>query len=95
MTPEEQIQWEYLTGVSLDYSAVLTHSYNEVSKAIPYVERALEILAPYPLQDRVHFEILCHYELADLYTTVENKKAVDEVNKMIELHKQWNITDCP
>lgn len=81
MTPEEQIQWEYLTGVSLDYSAVLTHSYNEVSKAIPYVERALEILAPYPLQDRVHFEILCHYELADLYTTVENKKAVDEVNK--------------
>ena len=50
MTPEEQIQWEYLTGVSLDYSAVL----------------------------------------ADLYTTVENKKAVDEVNKMIELHKQWN-----
>ena len=90
MTPEEQIQWEYLTGVSLDYSAVLTHSYNEVSKAIPYVERALEILAPYPLQDRVHFEILCHYELADLYTTVENKKAVDEVNKMIELHKQWN-----
>lgn len=38
MTPEEQIQWEYLTGVSLDYSAVLTHSYNEVSKAIPYVD---------------------------------------------------------
>ena len=41
MTPEEQIQWEYLTGVSLDYSAVLTHSYNEVSKAIPYVELSL------------------------------------------------------
>ena len=26
MTPEAQIQWEYLTGVSLDYSAILTHS---------------------------------------------------------------------
>ena len=90
MTPEAQIQWEYLTGVSLDYTAMLTHSYRDISNAIPYVERALEKLTPYPFQDRVHFETLCHYELADLYTSVENKKAAEEINKMIELHKQWN-----
>lgn len=90
MTPEEQIQWEYLTGVSLDYSAMLTHSYNEVSKAIPYIERALENLSAYPFQDKIHFETLCHYELADLYTSNQDKRAAGEVNKMIELHKQWN-----
>lgn len=90
MTPEEQIQWEYLTGVSLDYSAMLTHSYNEVSKAIPYIEQALENLSAYPFQDKIHFETLCHYELADLYTSTQDKRAAGEVNKMIELHKQWN-----
>lgn len=90
MTPEAQIQWEYLTGVSLDYSAMLTHSYNDICKAIPYVERALENLLAYPFQDKMHFEALCRYELADLYTSVNDKRAPDEVNKMIELRKQWN-----
>lgn len=90
MTPEKQIQWEYLTGVSVDYSAILTHSYNDISKALPYIERALEKLSAYPFQDRVHFEILCHYELADLYTSVKDKRAPDEIYKMIELNKQWN-----
>lgn len=90
MTPETQIQWEYLTGVSLDYSAILTHSYDNVSKAIPYIEQALENLSAYPFEDKVHFEMLCHYELADLYASVEDKRAVNEINKMIELHNQWN-----
>ena len=90
MTPEAQIQWEYLTGVSLDYSAILTHSYNDISKAIPYVERALTNLSVYPFQDKIHFETLCRYELADLYTSTEDKRAPDEIKKMIELHKQWN-----
>ena len=42
------------------------------------------------MKDRIHFEILCRYELSDLYTAVNDKKAADEINKMIELHKKWN-----
>lgn len=38
MTLEEQIRWEYLTGVSLDYFSLLTHAYSEIGKAIPYIE---------------------------------------------------------
>lgn len=33
---------------------------------------------------------MCRYELADLYTSTEDKRAPDEIKKMIELHKQWN-----
>lgn len=55
MTPEAQIQWEYLTGVSLDYSAILTHSYNDISKGIPYVERALTNLISLPLPGQNSF----------------------------------------
>ena len=88
MTPEVQIQWEYLTGVSLDYSAILTHSYNDISKAIPYVERALTNLSVYPFQDKIHFETLCRYELADLYTSTEDKRAPDEIKKYYQKYIQ-------
>ena len=47
-------------------------------------------LSVYPFQDKIHFETLCRYELADLYTSTEDKRAPDEIKKMIELHKQWN-----
>ena len=90
MTLEEQIRWEYLTGVSLDYFSLLTHAYSEIGKAIPYIERALDKVSEFPMKDRIHFEILCRYELSDLYTAVNDKKAADEINKMIELHKKWN-----
>lgn len=90
MTVEEQIRWEYLTGVSLDYLSLLTHAYREISKAIPYIERALDKVSKFPMKDRIHFEILCRYELSDLYTATEDKKAADEINKMIELNREWN-----
>jgi len=85
MTVEEQIRWEYLTGVSLDYLSLLTHAYREIGKAIPYIERALDKVSKFPMKDRIHFEILCRYELSDLYTA-----AADEINKMIELNREWN-----
>lgn len=90
MTVEEQIRWEYLTGVSLDYLSLLTHAYREIGKAIPYIERALDKVSKFPMKDRIHFEILCRYELSDLYTATEDKKAADEINKMIELNREWN-----
>lgn len=90
MTPEGQIRWEYLTGVSQDYLSMLTYVYSQVPQAIPNVERALALLSKFPLEDRIHFEILCHYELSDLYTAAEDKKAADEIYKLIELNKQWN-----
>lgn len=90
MTVEEQIRWEYLTGVSLDYLSLLTHAYREIGKAIPYIERALDKVSKYPMKDRIHFEILCRYELSDLYTATEDRKAADEINKMIELNREWN-----
>lgn len=74
MTVEEQIRWEYLTGVSLDYLSLLTHAYREIGKAIPYIERALDKVSKFPMKDRIHFEILCRYELSDLYTATEDKK---------------------
>ena len=77
-------------GISLDYLSLLTHAYREIGKAIPYIERALDKVSKFPMKDRIHFEILCRYELSDLYTATEDKKAADEINKMIELNREWN-----
>lgn len=90
MTPEMQIQWEYLTGVSLDYSSLMTHNYHEIPNAIPYLQRALDKLSAYPLKDRIHFEKLCRFELSDLYMYARNRKAVDERRKLLELQILWN-----
>lgn len=90
MTPEVQIQWEYLTGVSLDYASLLTHTYDDIPKAIPYIEGALKKLATYPIEDRIHFERLCRYELSDLYMAINDKRAVAETKKMLELYNRWN-----
>lgn len=90
ISPETQIQWEYLTGVSLDYSSLITHTSPEIPNAIPYIQRALEMLASYPLKDRIHFEELCHFELSDLYMFTRDRKAVDERQKLLELYIHWN-----
>ena len=90
MSPETQIQWEYLTGVSLDYTSLLTHAYERIPKAVPYVERALQALSAYPLEDRLHFEALCHHELADLYMYNRDPRAPEEIKKMKMLRDQWN-----
>ena len=44
LTPEERIEWELLTGLAIDFSSVTTEAYDNIAKAIPYVERALENL---------------------------------------------------
>ena len=90
MTPEKQIQWEFLTGVSLDYSSIMTHTYKEIPNAIPYMQRALDLLASFPLKDRIHFEELCHIELSDLYMYTRDKRAVDERKSLLELYILWD-----
>lgn len=88
MSPEAEIQREYLMGISQDFSSTLTGSYKKIPEAIPYIERAIEKLLTFPFQDRVYFEILCRFELSELYMTVRDKRAVNETEKIMELHEQ-------
>ena len=37
LSPEERIEWEFLTGLSLDFSSLATEAYDNIGKAIPYV----------------------------------------------------------
>ncbi len=57
--------------------------------------QTLEMLKAYPLEERICFEELCHFELSDLYMNVNDKRAVAEIKKMAELHNegiQMNLT---
>lgn len=74
MSPEAEIQREYLMGISQDFSSTLTGSYKKVPDAIPYIERALKKLLTFPLQDRIYFEMLCRFDLSELYLVVGEKK---------------------
>lgn len=88
MSPEAEVQQEYLTGISMDFSSTATGTYKKIPEAIPYIERALKKLSAFPLQDRIHFEKLCRFELAELYMIVRDERAVDENEKVIQLHEQ-------
>lgn len=88
ISPEAEIQREYLMGISQDFSSTLTGSYGKVPDAIPYIERALNKLLAFPLQDRIYFEMLCRFELSDLYMVVRDKRAVNETEKIMELYEQ-------
>ena len=35
LTPEERIEWEFLTGLAIDFSSVTTEAYDNIAKAIP------------------------------------------------------------
>lgn len=89
LTPEELIEWEFLTGLSVDYSSIAAEAYGNIGQAIPYVERALQKLEKYPLEERLHFEKLCREELCDLYMYTEDKRAAGEIEKCIDLHRRW------
>lgn len=89
LTPEEMIEWEFLTGLSVDYSSIAAEAYGNIGQAIPYVERALQKLGKYPLQERLHFEKLCREELCDLYMYTADKRAAGEIEKCIDLHRRW------
>lgn len=89
LTKEEQIEWEFLTALSIDYGVVANGAYQELNEAVPYVERAIDLLSTYPLEQRYPFELLCYRKLANLYMTLGNTmKAADTIEKIIDLHKR-------
>ena len=93
LTPEERIEWEFLTGLAIDFSSVTTEAYDNIAKAIPYVERALENLRKYPLEERLHLEKNCHDELSDLYMLCKDKRAEEQIGQCIDLHRKWLAMD--
>ena len=93
LTPEERIEWEFLTGLAIDFSSVTTEAYDNIAKAIPYVERALENLRKYPLEERLHLEKICHDELSDLYMLCKDKRAEEQIGQCIDLRRKWLAMD--
>ena len=93
LMPEERIEWELLTGLAIDFSSVTTEAYDNIAKAIPYVERALENLRKYPLEERLHLEKICHDELSDLYMLCKDKRAEEQIGQCIDLHRKWLAMD--
>ena len=93
LTPEERIEWEFLTGLAIDFSSVTTEAYDNIAKAIPYVEQALEKLGKYPLEERLHLEKICHDELSDLYMLCKDKRAEEQIGQCIDLHRKWLAMD--
>lgn len=93
LTPEERIEWEFLTGLAIDFSSVTTEAYDNIAKAIPYVERALENLRKYPLEERLHLEKICHDELSDLYMLCKDKRAEEQIGQCIDRHRKWLAMD--
>lgn len=93
LTPEERIEWEFLTGLAIDFSSISTEAYDNIAKAIPYVERALENLRKYPLEERLHLEKICHDELSDLYMLCKDKRAEEQIGQCIDLHRKWLAMD--
>ena len=93
LTPEERIEWEFLTGLAIDFSSVTTEAYDNIAKAIPYGERALENLRKYPLEERLHLEKICHDELSDLYMLCKDKRAEEQIGQCIDLHRKWLAMD--
>ena len=93
LTPEERIEWELLTGLAIDFSSVTTEAYDNIAKAIPYVERALENLRKYPLEERLHLEKICHDEPSDLYMLCKDKRAEEQIGQCIDLHRKWLAMD--
>ena len=93
LTPEEQIECEFLTGLSIDFSSLVTEAYDNIGEAIPYVEQALEKLEKYPLEERLHMERICRDELSDLYMLSKDKRAEEQIGQCIDLHRKWLAMD--
>lgn len=95
LTAEEQIEWEFLTAVSMDCALVEAGGYSMVKDAIPYVERTLSLLSVYPEEQRCFFEQLCHNKLSNLYTTISGytQKVLEEISLMVSAHDVKNQLD--
>lgn len=57
------------------------------------MERALENLRKYPLEERLHLEKICHDELSDLYMLCKDKRAEEQIGQCIDLHRKWLAMD--
>lgn len=89
LTKEEQIEWEFLTALSIDRGAAANGSSQALGEAIPYVERAIRMLSTYPLEPRYPFDLLCHRKLANLYMALGNyTESAATVEKIMDLHKR-------
>ena len=93
LSPEERIEWEFLTGLFLDFSSLATEAYDNIGKAIPYVEQALKKLEAYPLEERLHMERICRDELSELYMLSKDKRAEKQIQQCIDLHRAWLAMD--
>ena len=93
LSPEERIEWEFLTGLSLDFSSLATEAYDNIGKAIPYVEQALKKLEAYPWEERLHMERICRDELSELYMLSKDKRAEKQIQQCIDLHRAWLAMD--
>ena len=93
LSPEERIEWEFLTGLSLDFSSLATEAYDNIGKAIPYVEQALKKLEAYPLEERLHMERICRDELSELYMLSKDKRAEKQIQQCSDLHRAWLAMD--
>ena len=93
LSPEERIEWEFLTGLSIDFSALATEAYDSIDKAIPHVEQALKKLEAYPLEERLHMERICRDELSELYMLSKDKCAEKQIQQCIDLHRAWLAMD--
>lgn len=89
LTLEEQIEWEFLTALSIECAASANEAYQELPKAIPYLEQAIQKLSVYPLVQRYPFELMCSRKLADLYVSMNQvPKATAICEKIMKLHRE-------
>lgn len=92
LTPEEQIEWEYLMAESIDCASVSAGAYSDVAKAIPYIEQALRLLSSYPPEQSYDFNDLCYKKLINLYIAVPEyqEKAQPAIDQFISLYEEYN-----
>ena len=89
LTKEEQIEWEFLTALSIDCGMVSNGVYQEMSVVIPYVEQAVSLLSADALEQRYPFELLCYRKLANLHMASGNTvQAAATIEKIMELHSR-------
>ena len=89
LTPEEEIEWEFLTALSIDCGSVANRAYKDLAGAVPCVERAIRLLSSYPLEQRYAFEILCYTKLINMYIALEKTElAVRAIEENIKIHEK-------
>lgn len=93
LNKEKEIEWEFITALNIDCATVSDNYGADITRAIPHVEHAMALLQQYPLEQRYHFEMICHQKLTNLYTvnadTAIARKGLAEIKKMLSLYRQY------